>query len=365
MGKEHGFRPYATRGTYQQMRRTIPQKGMLDQYKQRHSEFKKPYTPDDGYQAMEYEYDPVPPIPPIPPTDPIPHIPVPPPGGTEVFACWAEGCCCDGVTVNLKVHCTQPIIKGPYTKGSDVITSNKSENGEYGKNICYTTTNCPSDKKMYCDLRSPADEKKGYKGQIIQTEVSMLLVDECADCSSKCTGTTIGFTTQTMSLNETQVLTVTDPVPGVTYSWKVTEGGGSVSPKYGSATIFTAPSTNPNCTLNPTIALYANFCEKCDELDIAINSYNGLETAATYCKTVTNPPCGWEGHCDHNVRCNGVQQSGYSGFCSCLGAPWDSIYYNAESDFFTCATWGWNNNAWNDRRSAEMIAAGCCPEDLM
>lgn len=86
----------------------------------------------------------------------------------------------------------------------------------------------------------------------------------------ECGTSNIGYTTQQMSINQTQTLTVTNPDPGATYTWAVASGGGSISPTTGTSVVYTAPATNPNCNSNPTITMSVG-SNICDTLRIAVN----------------------------------------------------------------------------------------------
>ena len=366
--REYGLRPYATSGlTYQEFIRTTPDKGMSDQSVLRHSVFKKPYKVSDGqeetYPEAEYRHDGPGGYTYYPHSD-YPQMGTPIPKGEEPLApetynCWTHDCCCDGKAMEIHIYCTQPIVFGPYTKSSsgETIEIEKKKNKEGDAysiaTICYTPVDCSMPKKMYCNLEGPS-------GQIVRTDVTRLSGSgDCSDCTDKCVAAIIGFTTQQMSLSESQTLTVNNPESGVTYRWKITAGGGSLTTITGLSTVYTAPSSNANCTNNPTISLYANGCELCNSLDIAVN--NPAVTGVAYRKRV----CGCGGMAcssydySDNWGCDGVL---YAQTGTCLSVPWCGCDASGTKYSQSHYEPGWNPYPVGDIRTAEMKAQGCCPK---
>jgi len=115
----------------------------------------------------------------------------------------------------------------------------------------------------------------------------------------------INYTSQQMSINQTQNLSWTDdtvyppdlpcedPIPAFTFSWSLS-GGGSISSNTAQSIIYTAPASNANCDNNATISLLCNGVVV-DTLEIAINT-GGTGTA--YYSTI----CVAEGHCEEPVQ---------------------------------------------------------------
>lgn len=102
---------------------------------------------------------------------------------------------------------------------------------------------------------------------------------------------TIGGSSQ-MSTDGTQTLTATGGTGP--YTWSVVAGGVGINPSTGA---YTAPTSNPNCTANPTICVTdstgQNSC-----MQIAVNGYSSTSVAATrvrteYCECLgANSPIG-------------------------------------------------------------------------
>ena len=178
----------------------------------------------------------------------------------------------------------------------------------------------------------------------------------------------IGYTTQQMSVNGTQELTVTDGSESDTYTWSVA-GGGSIAPETGLTVTYTAPSTNAECASNPTISLSCGG-NVLDTLKIAVNALSSSANAVTLCENRVCPPCGT-----------------YFGYCgSCLKAYYCSGEARYAGNDINCQCIGWgpdppndaNGNSgqcaervppyavgWADVRTTEMKTAGCCPAQLL
>ena len=165
-----------------------------------------------------------------------------------------------------------------------------------------------------------------------------------------CAGIIIGYTTLLMSVDENQTLTVENPVDGCVYSWKITNGGGNLSSNTGLSIVYTAPSSNPICELNPTIQLSCG--DVCDSITIAINEYTG--SAWAYHIWQECVPHGLEGSYYKlldGYSCDDVHQFGPN--YSCGG--------NNEADCIAvCPPIGIE-----DIRTQLMKDRGCCPEALM
>lgn len=69
---------------------------------------------------------------------------------------------------------------------------------------------------------------------------------------TECKGT-VHATTPQMSTGASQTLYITGGSEGDTYYWSTTTG--SLSSPTGTSVVYTAPATNPNCALNPTITV--------------------------------------------------------------------------------------------------------------
>ena len=123
----------------------------------------------------------------------------------------------------------------------------------------------------------------------------------------------INYTTQQMSVNQTQNLSWTDETnypeyapcedqwKGFDLTWSLS-GGGSLSSTTESSIVYTAPATNPNCTQNVTISLLCDGTVV-DTLEIAITSVTtGLAYRALSCR--------YEGSCDQSLK-QTIYQSAY------------------------------------------------------
>ncbi|MEA3515212.1 MAG: hypothetical protein U9R34_07055, partial [Nanoarchaeota archaeon] len=91
----------------------------------------------------------------------------------------------------------------------------------------------------------------------------------------------IGYTTQQMSVDEVQTLTVEWAVSGATYNWEITSGGGSLSSATGLSVDYTAPTTNANCANNPNITLSTGGAVS-DSLQLAVNGAGGSHAVRWY-----------------------------------------------------------------------------------
>lgn len=400
--RDYGYNPNEYDSLYE-METTVTTAGMQARKVEKHSEFMSPNeTP--SYNDMENVYpDPLHPwqvrYPPLDPTTPGYNWPGETSMPPVLFNCWTNDCCCDGKAMPLTIYCTQKIIRGPYTKTSsgETIVIEKSKYGvDSGSSaiVCYTPVDCSMPKPIYCDCQAPDYKVSGktMKGQVMRVQVTRLGGSgDCSDCSNKCATSAIHVTSTTMSVSTSQTLTIDNPVAGASYKWKVTAGGGSVSPKYGNTTVYTAPATNPYCTQNPTISLYLNECELCNTAKLAINgagsggnqavstygSYRWTDNAPpdclTYCyATVTRYYC--DGTviagtpCEFGAYCPGYQCSGDG----CVGGyPTSDACKNIPRTIPACGVGdGYTIGEWlamspKDERSEDMKANGCCPAGLL
>lgn len=243
-------------------------------------------------------------------------------------------------------------------------------------------------------------------------------IDCCASGSTPGESVSIGFTTQGMQGGEEQDLTVADKPSGCgsyAYQWKISAGGGSLSPTGGGAggtaygpmeggyapgssasgpaMTYTAPTDNVNCLKNPTIQLWCNGVLR-DSFSIAVNivqtggnAYENKYTTSTggACCAYTPYSCGAN---PSPPDCNGMPP--YCGpratyMCvqyncagdeigRCSGSP-AVCYYTTPGDVWeTKATCLATSNLTcgiatglgiSDMRTGEQLAAGCCPEEML
>lgn len=208
----------------------------------------------------------------------------------------------------------------------------------------------------------------------------------CEPCTAS-----ILYTTLQMATDASQTLEVSGWEPGRVYTWAITAGGGSLSTATGSTTVYTAPSTNTNCTNNPTVTLSCDSVEV-NSITIAVNDY-GTALAGryfTHSVSVIDPsihyedgPCNWScgeycryywpvtGH-RFDVSCSGtVTDVGSSGrnelsYASCDAAQaqsYSGLWYDLAHDVLPGQPETWN--IWIDVRTPTQKANGCCPAQLI
>jgi len=139
------------------------------------------------------------------------------------------------------------------------------------------------------------------------------------------------------------------------YTWSVATGGGSINPSTGS---YTAPASNPDCALNPTICVQdATGQMACKQ--IAVNIYTNYNYQAysvyiAHCQTSS----GYWG-CYYNCQgygCDGVAR-GY--FCTPSGYGYDPGCGGECYPYGAVCSEGIL-----DTRSVFMKTGGCCPAGL-
>ena len=344
--------------SYQDMQARTPEKYAQDHFGPfPESEHQKPYeNPDQDYQELEALYTPWETPPYVGPID-IPPIP---PGETKICKALSDICYCPNETKSAAVrftdkeccsHMTYDLI---HTAGTFTIKATCSK-------ITITASEDASGSIRFTAHRSGS----------VGTD---LTAEQCSAVqTNKCTGddgqpTTISYE-QRMNVNTSQTLSVLHPRSGVSYKWKITGGGGTLSATKGASTVYTAPASNPNCNLSPTVTLsvdgkgcYSQAGGVCDTAKIAINGYgSGHDTAMRY----------YDKHPYWPLTC---QLDVYIGqFCkyhvltyNCVGTQWFDNYEAriCETIGAPCTT-NPQHYTWEDARTPAMIAAGCCPPQLM
>ncbi len=168
----------------------------------------------------------------------------------------------------------------------------------------------------------------------------------------ECLAAHIDYTTQQMSVNESQNLSVGNPTEGSIYTWSLS-GGGSLSTTTGNSTTYTAPAANVNCLQNATITLQCDNPEVvCDTLRIAVNATAPGIAYYTNMKVEFSGGCafmegGWWYDQENQWLCNGTfydHNIHSPDYVNPYGAPCPAVY---------------------DRRSATQKTAGCCPAALL
>ena len=220
---------------------------------------------------------------------------------------------------------------------------------------------------------------------IINLHCGGVIIDTIIIVLNPCPSTlSIGYTTQQMSVNEQQTLTA---VPGTAgcgipvYDWAITSGGGTLSLAQGTSTIYTAPATNANCTLNPTITLSCDGVVF-DTLTIAVNGHATVyvacqrgENPTTICQyppdaNCPEPLCNWEkcGFDKVGYTCGGVLFSSTTylyqhAVCVTVGTCKDIA---TQPDCLNIShTYAWWTANVVDCRTPANKTAGCCPALLL
>ena len=189
----------------------------------------------------------------------------------------------------------------------------------------------------------------------------------------KCEDESIGYTTQQMTVNETQTLNVQNAKPGKPYTWTL-EGGGSLNVYEGTSVIYTAPSTNPNCNSNPTIIMWVED-EQCDALVIAVTAITGSDNMAysKYSDTYFSFSVLCDAFIDREkYRCDDVLLEAHRCEYQCAGTFYcerpcsvTSCGSCAEKCWVNCRFRSTDVQGINDYRSEADKAAGCCPAGLL
>lgn len=136
----------------------------------------------------------------------------------------------------------------------------------------------------------------------------------CLDCTGAAHEPVIHYTTQQMSINGTQQLSVSGG-GGAPYKWSIIAGGGTID----QTGKYTAPATNVSCANNPTIKV-TDFCGNLKTLKLAVNAV-GVGTSGYYTGVVDNnvPPCGWRVRSQY-YNCDGSTNGAPGGnFYACNG----------------------------------------------
>lgn len=186
-----------------------------------------------------------------------------------------------------------------------------------------------------------------------------------------CESSAIGYTSLGMNINEEMDLTVENPEDGMSYSWSIISGGGSLSSSTGLEVTYTAPGYNAYCLQNPTITLSVG-STVCDTITLNVNGFSQSNHAWAWwydkdcIDQVTQYSCHLKakrGYCDGTV---------VAGFDPCTITTAD------QTPPYSCDSC-WNNTIWadcqavgytiniqeakhpEDLRTTIMKASGCCP----
>jgi hypothetical protein len=359
-----------------------------------HSEFKKPYGAPN-YADMEQSAGlpgtpPVPtpspgpgpsPGPPGPPSpSPGPTNPIVPPGpGWGCTGCWGPPnfeFCPNGPCVSIplpQVCPSDPIIGGGSSTGMQLDADQGTISVGGGTGVF-----CPGPSASFVAI--------GWRTRSGASCVSFGFAKDPSECA-QCGTPTIGYTSLQMSVGESQDFSIVNGSPGASYTWEVT-GGGSINTATG---LYTAPASNANCTSNPTIKLRCSSGALMDSINVAVNDWDGNEIAY-WVTAITGALCTWT-YLANSYKCSGTLNSGPS---TCNGCECDGCGYpncccyplpgtpctcdaGAGPDICTeatvidgapggiCAPAGADmpSPGTYDKRTAAMLAGGCCPAALL
>lgn len=368
-------------GSYQDMQRSGSEKFYQDKLgKFRESEHQKVTNSDGDYPQVENEFTPY---------DYVPYNPTPFPangkpqarrpgkkqGGEELYNCWIQGHCCNNTKGGpIKLYCTYA-FDGPYKKPGILQTRTgepwvRNNPDPAIANVCAKEVTSPNSCKsefdnLWCMVHGPTQNREV---QVLNLVVDSTGSTECSRttlCSQpSCTPAITSATTQ-MSVGQSMQLGATGTCPEKSYYFKLISGGGKVT-KEG---MYTAPATNPGCTNNPIIALICD-CQTVATKKLAVNNPATAASIALVMPTCTEATPTPESGCNLSIQayyytCAGAQSGGYA--CdSCSGGNWQTC----QSDGCNCAArfaamTGNCTQGAHDTRSAALIAAGCCPSQLL
>jgi len=346
----------------------------------KHSEFQEPYKADD-YMKMDTGYDPFPGTPDW--KGPIPYDPTFRydyaesclrlwselfPGWTQgqriletpheraVYAQYAAKC---PTNVLWKKCCNKLKIKGP-DKVNHGDTQQYSVYPEPLKG-CYVTwgaergrcvggtyiapTSGESD-TIYIDVFFESKHCAEKKIELVEA----LPGHDTGTCASESIG--ISGSTQ-LNVGESTTLTVLNSRPGITYTWNISKGGGTISGS-GTSVTYTASESNPNCDNNPTIQLKVG-SSVCDSVSLAVNAVGG-----------DGWRIGWRVVEGCHLIGGGPGRWSCSGFIIWCSGREDAAVFPQTHYYDECINYPACNGTWPlDQRTPEQKAAGCCPYQLL
>ena len=182
----------------------------------------------------------------------------------------------------------------------------------------------------------------------------------CATCENSYPA--IGYTSLQMNVNGTQALTASGGGGGP-YVWRIVSGGGSLSGSVGFSVIYTAPASNANCVNNPTIEVM-DVCNRTNTISFAVSgTADGPATVHFFYVDTAH----WAEWCS----CTSACESG----CSCCGpaplADCEAAGYCGAPPVTGCGPCndpGGGHDCtprFQDIRTSALLAAGCCPANLL
>jgi RHS repeat-associated protein len=192
-----------------------------------------------------------------------------------------------------------------------------------------------------------------------------------------------------MNTGSQQALSLMNYLTGRDYTWTIENGEGTLSADTGERVVYTAPDSNPNCTLNPTIRV-TDSEGNCAEVRISVNCVldSGMaywEDLDYYITPYTDPFSKRLYYFRTTYDCQGNVIWTRRHSCVCSGGWCDTTeplgldygctnveghtmcgaIYCHDADK-SCDTWGsWVYGCVGDARSEEQKENGCCPARLM
>ena len=206
-------------------------------------------------------------------------------------------------------------------------------------------------------------------------------------CCESAETLSVQYTSLVMSCGGSQTLYSSGgcSLPGYPMQWSLV-GGGSLDTSTGDA-IYTAPATNPSCSLNPTITV-TDCCGNSANVTLSVNCYTYNDWAFQVCTQFNTTCdieipgssilCGGVRFDKYDYRCDGTLVYHMSAVCqaficpapagcpSCYQCYAYGVCYTTPPTFpevFDCGFAGYVQpcNTARDLRTDAMKAAGCCP----
>jgi len=353
------------RNNYFDEMRSLTEKGNADRlgllgYDVPQSEFKKPYQ-SPNYQGMEHykkpENETKPPD--DPPKDDPPDTPDDPPNTGCGNAAGVTRFCREGDVVMIRL---------PWVSASDPIVGVRVIIGQMDINSGLTGGMAAIVGGQFISYK-PGNAGQAVlvattkSGKTCTAQVAAKTETECQPpiyyMQPCCEGLAITYTTLQMQLGEDQELGVSGQGNSVChYKWEIMSGGGTLSEETwersgNDTTIYSAPSSNSDCSSNPTIALRYRWNESeewttCDTIKLAVNGNPtggaGRYWLETYCNYLGGPYWEYGGEA-REIYCDGSISDEWWAYHGGGAYPCPGTYYEDDRPV--------------------IIVNGCCPYQFM
>ncbi len=165
--------------------------------------------------------------------------------------------------------------------------------------------------------------------------------------------------TQTLTAHYTSACGVADCGAPEDFTWILLQGGGILSSPIGYSVNYTAPLSNPDCSVHPIIQLI-DPCDKLAQLNLSFNAYmlesDAYQRYAGARIVRTGDICGCASYVYSMFNCDDTYRRPGSYYASDDGSycPADDPTIGQACTCGICPPY-------TDARSGELIAAGCCP----